>query len=158
MHISSGDVSNKRFHNVLSSCRALARDLYDDNGNLMVPKFVFVCVCVCVCVCMYVCVCVYTVYVCGVCFCSVQRVDVFRHMGLKIYEFSLSLSVCLSFFLAHGLTSFHLFETRAYLRMRREAWHNYKVRIVSENNFPTAAGLASSASGFCCLGTLLFPV
>eukprot|EP01102_Stenamoeba_stenopodia_P017553 TRINITY_DN6313_c0_g1_i2.p1 TRINITY_DN6313_c0_g1~~TRINITY_DN6313_c0_g1_i2.p1 ORF type:complete len:343 (-),score=91.38 TRINITY_DN6313_c0_g1_i2:70-1098(-) len=25
------------------------------------------------------------------------------------------------------------------------------LRIVSENNFPTAAGLASSASGFCCL-------
>jgi diphosphomevalonate decarboxylase len=26
------------------------------------------------------------------------------------------------------------------------------LRIVSVNNFPTAAGLASSASGFCCLG------
>ncbi|KAL0482761.1 diphosphomevalonate decarboxylase [Acrasis kona] len=28
---------------------------------------------------------------------------------------------------------------------------NYKLRIVSTNNFPTAAGLASSASGYCCL-------
>lgn len=27
----------------------------------------------------------------------------------------------------------------------------YKLLIVSENNFPTAAGLASSASGYCCL-------
>ena len=30
---------------------------------------------------------------------------------------------------------------------------SWKLRIVSRNNFPTAAGLASSASGFCCLGT-----
>eukprot|EP01113_Clastostelium_recurvatum_P017293 TRINITY_DN2024_c0_g1_i1.p1 TRINITY_DN2024_c0_g1~~TRINITY_DN2024_c0_g1_i1.p1 ORF type:complete len:411 (+),score=115.36 TRINITY_DN2024_c0_g1_i1:182-1234(+) len=30
-----------------------------------------------------------------------------------------------------------------------------KVHIVSENNFPTAAGLASSASGFCCLAYAL---
>jgi diphosphomevalonate decarboxylase len=28
---------------------------------------------------------------------------------------------------------------------------HHKVRIVSKNNFPTAAGLASSASGYCCL-------
>jgi len=33
----------------------------------------------------------------------------------------------------------------------REDWPQYKVHIVSTNNFPTAAGLASSASGFCCL-------
>jgi hypothetical protein len=30
------------------------------------------------------------------------------------------------------------------------------VRIVSENNFPTAAGLASSASGYACLGECHF--
>lgn len=28
---------------------------------------------------------------------------------------------------------------------------SYKVKIVSLNNFPTAAGLASSASGYCCM-------
>ena len=30
-------------------------------------------------------------------------------------------------------------------------WPKYKLLIVSENNFPTAAGLASSASGYACL-------
>lgn len=29
---------------------------------------------------------------------------------------------------------------------------NYKVHVASENNFPTAAGLASSAAGYACLG------
>lgn len=32
-------------------------------------------------------------------------------------------------------------------------WASYKVHIVSENNFPTAAGLASSAAGYACMGT-----
>jgi len=32
-------------------------------------------------------------------------------------------------------------------------WRGMGLRIVSHNNFPTAAGLASSASGFCCLVT-----
>jgi len=31
----------------------------------------------------------------------------------------------------------------------------WKVAIVSENNFPTKAGLASSASGYACLGMLV---
>lgn len=29
---------------------------------------------------------------------------------------------------------------------------SYKVHIASVNNFPTAAGLASSAAGYACLG------
>jgi diphosphomevalonate decarboxylase len=29
-------------------------------------------------------------------------------------------------------------------------WNNYKLKIISVNNFPTAAGLASSASGYAC--------
>ena len=32
----------------------------------------------------------------------------------------------------------------------------WKVHINSENNFPTAAGLASSAAGYACLGESLF--
>ena len=35
-----------------------------------------------------------------------------------------------------------------------EKLRTYKVHIVSHNNFPTAAGLASSASGFATLGAL----
>eukprot|EP01006_Ploeotia_vitrea_P042214 TRINITY_DN66613_c7_g5_i1.p1 TRINITY_DN66613_c7_g5~~TRINITY_DN66613_c7_g5_i1.p1 ORF type:complete len:418 (-),score=240.00 TRINITY_DN66613_c7_g5_i1:79-1332(-) len=35
--------------------------------------------------------------------------------------------------------------------VKAEDWPKYRVQIVSENNFPTAAGLASSASGFACL-------
>jgi len=30
------------------------------------------------------------------------------------------------------------------------------VHICSENNFPTAAGLASSAAGYACLGKIMF--
>lgn len=36
-----------------------------------------------------------------------------------------------------------------------DEWRAMGLHIVSHNNFPTAAGLASSASGFCCLGTPL---
>uniref|UniRef100_A0A8C0ERZ4 Mevalonate diphosphate decarboxylase n=1 Tax=Bubo bubo TaxID=30461 RepID=A0A8C0ERZ4_BUBBB len=32
---------------------------------------------------------------------------------------------------------------------------SYKIHIATENNFPTAAGLASSAAGYACLGWLL---
>ena len=34
----------------------------------------------------------------------------------------------------------------------KEDWPDYRLKIVSENNFPTAAGLASSASGYACFG------
>jgi len=37
-------------------------------------------------------------------------------------------------------------------------WPQYKLRIISENNFPTAAGLASSASGFACFTKCLATV
>jgi diphosphomevalonate decarboxylase len=34
-----------------------------------------------------------------------------------------------------------------------EELKNWKLHICSENNFPTAAGLASSAAGYACLVT-----
>jgi diphosphomevalonate decarboxylase len=37
------------------------------------------------------------------------------------------------------------------IRKRANVQTPHRLIIVSENNFPTAAGLASSASGFCCL-------
>ncbi|RWS16855.1 diphosphomevalonate decarboxylase-like isoform X1, partial [Dinothrombium tinctorium] len=33
----------------------------------------------------------------------------------------------------------------------RQEWKDYKIHICSKNNFPTAAGLASSAAGYACL-------
>ena len=34
----------------------------------------------------------------------------------------------------------------------REDMLNWHIHICSENNFPTSAGLASSAAGYSCLG------
>ena len=39
------------------------------------------------------------------------------------------------------------------LLVPRAEWAGYKIHIVSRNNFPTAAGLASSAAGYACMGT-----
>jgi len=39
--------------------------------------------------------------------------------------------------------------------LRKEEWGTFKLSIVSHNNFPTAAGLASSASGLACLTSAL---
>ena len=36
--------------------------------------------------------------------------------------------------------------------IRKEDWGRLHLHIASYNNFPTAAGLASSAAGFACLG------
>lgn len=36
-----------------------------------------------------------------------------------------------------------------------EEMKNWKLHICSENNFPTAAGLASSAAGYACLAVAL---
>ena len=33
---------------------------------------------------------------------------------------------------------------------------NWCIHVCSENNFPTAAGLASSAAGYACLGKKIF--
>ncbi|KAK1309897.1 hypothetical protein QJS10_CPA08g01498 [Acorus calamus] len=38
--------------------------------------------------------------------------------------------------------------------IKREDWEGLHVHIASFNNFPTAAGLASSAAGFACLGNV----
>ncbi|GJM91781.1 hypothetical protein PR202_ga08192 [Eleusine coracana subsp. coracana] len=37
------------------------------------------------------------------------------------------------------------------IRIKKEDWEKLHVHIASYNNFPTAAGLASSAAGFACL-------
>lgn len=38
------------------------------------------------------------------------------------------------------------------IKIAKEDWEKLHVHIVSYNNFPTAAGLASSAAGLACLG------
>lgn len=35
--------------------------------------------------------------------------------------------------------------------MTEEEWSQYHFKIVSENSFPSASGMASSASGYSCL-------
>lgn len=40
------------------------------------------------------------------------------------------------------------------IKIAKEDWQKLRVHIASYNNFPTAAGLASSAAGFACLGNI----
>lgn len=39
------------------------------------------------------------------------------------------------------------------IKIKKEDWKKLSLHIASYNNFPTAAGLASSAAGLACLGT-----
>ncbi|KAH7837708.1 hypothetical protein Vadar_017054 [Vaccinium darrowii] len=41
------------------------------------------------------------------------------------------------------------------IKITKKEWENQHVHIASYNNFPTAAGLASSAAGFACLDSKL---
>lgn len=38
------------------------------------------------------------------------------------------------------------------IAIQKEEWSSVHFHIVSQNNFPTAAGMASSAAGYSCLG------
>lgn len=38
------------------------------------------------------------------------------------------------------------------IKIAKQDWEKLHVHVASFNNFPTAAGLASSAAGFACLG------
>lgn len=43
------------------------------------------------------------------------------------------------------------------IKIAKADWEKLHVQIVSYNNFPTAAGLASAAAGLACLGNLTIP-
>lgn len=42
------------------------------------------------------------------------------------------------------------------IKITKKDWEKLHLHIASYNNFPTAAGLASSAAGFACLGMISF--
>lgn len=42
------------------------------------------------------------------------------------------------------------------IKIEKKDWEKLHLHIASHNNFPTAAGLASSAAGFACLGISFF--
>lgn len=44
------------------------------------------------------------------------------------------------------------FEDEKGIKIKKEDWGKLHVHIASYNNFPTAAGLASSAAGLACFG------
>jgi diphosphomevalonate decarboxylase len=44
---------------------------------------------------------------------------------------------------------------RKFKEVNAETWEKYKFQIKSNNSFPTASGMASSASGLACLSVAL---
>lgn len=46
-------------------------------------------------------------------------------------------------------------KSQLFEKVGEEEWKKYHFQIKSENSFPTASGMASSASGFSCLATAL---
>lgn len=46
-------------------------------------------------------------------------------------------------------------KSKAFEHVSEEEWRQFHFLIKSENSFPTASGMASSASGFSCLATAL---
>jgi diphosphomevalonate decarboxylase len=46
-------------------------------------------------------------------------------------------------------------KSKAFEHVSEEEWNQFHFQIKSENSFPTASGMASSASGFSCLATAL---
>jgi diphosphomevalonate decarboxylase len=44
------------------------------------------------------------------------------------------------------------------IKIKKEDWGKLHVHIASYNNFPTAAGLASSAAGLACFGKVFSAV
>lgn len=46
-------------------------------------------------------------------------------------------------------------KSKHFEHLSEEEWNQFHFQIKSENSFPTASGMASSASGFSCLATAL---
>jgi mevalonate pyrophosphate decarboxylase len=90
--------------------------------------------------------------------CTTVRSDSFS-LKIAVFIFEMSILSCM-----HALTTtFYLCLVRRRARKRhlvntddeseaKKTLLTWKVHICSENNFPTAAGLASSAAGFACMG------
>lgn len=82
------------------------------------------------------------------------KIPTFNSLSLTLNQLNTETSICHSsinqFFLNGKEMDFNTIKDFVHLFGCRE-----KIRIDSYNNFPTAAGLASSASGYCALGLAL---